>query len=243
MADYTIDELAQRAGITTRNVRAYQERGLLPPPRKVGRVGRYDEAHLARLRVIAELLGRGWSLAAIREIGQTGADAGVLGLESAVGRPWQEEAPAHLTAEQVNERFPGDEPDLVTRAIGLGLLEPDGDGFRVPSLTAFNAGAELVAAGVPLDEVLDQAEALRADAERIAHRFVELFLRHVWAPFVERGMPAEEIPQIAAMVERMRPLTTSAVLPALNQAMDAAVAEAMAEVIGSLADTHNEAAS
>jgi DNA-binding transcriptional MerR regulator len=32
-----IDELAQRAGTTSRNIRAYQERGLLPPVRVEGR--------------------------------------------------------------------------------------------------------------------------------------------------------------------------------------------------------------
>ncbi|MDT7598572.1 MAG: hypothetical protein QOK26_649, partial [Pseudonocardiales bacterium] len=43
MAEYRIDELARFAGTTSRNVRAYQERGLLPPPRKEGRVGIYTE--------------------------------------------------------------------------------------------------------------------------------------------------------------------------------------------------------
>ncbi|MFB9386717.1 MerR family transcriptional regulator [Pseudonocardia petroleophila] len=37
--EYRIDELAHTAGTTVRNIRAYQDRGLLPPPRRVGRVG------------------------------------------------------------------------------------------------------------------------------------------------------------------------------------------------------------
>lgn len=36
MTEYRIDELAHAAGTTSRNVRAYRERGLLPPPRKRG---------------------------------------------------------------------------------------------------------------------------------------------------------------------------------------------------------------
>jgi DNA-binding transcriptional MerR regulator len=32
MTEYRIDELAREAGTTVRNVRAYQERGLLAPP-------------------------------------------------------------------------------------------------------------------------------------------------------------------------------------------------------------------
>ena len=35
----TIDELAQRTGLTTRNIRAYQSRGLLPPPEVRVRTG------------------------------------------------------------------------------------------------------------------------------------------------------------------------------------------------------------
>ena len=35
-AEYTIDELAREAGATVRNIRAYQERGILPPPRRQG---------------------------------------------------------------------------------------------------------------------------------------------------------------------------------------------------------------
>jgi DNA-binding transcriptional MerR regulator len=65
---YRIDELAQLAGTTVRNARAYQDRGLLPPPARVGRVGWYSEAHLARLRLIGHMLGRGYSLANIGEL-------------------------------------------------------------------------------------------------------------------------------------------------------------------------------
>ena len=66
-ADLTIDELAGAAATTSRNVRAYQARGLLAPPRLVGRTGRYGDEHLARLRVIGRLRRRGWSLAAIAD--------------------------------------------------------------------------------------------------------------------------------------------------------------------------------
>jgi DNA-binding transcriptional MerR regulator len=61
----TIDELARRAGETTRNVRAYQARGLVHGPRLVGRVGDYDERHVNRLLTVQGLRDRGFSLAAI----------------------------------------------------------------------------------------------------------------------------------------------------------------------------------
>jgi DNA-binding transcriptional MerR regulator len=87
----TIDELARRAGETTRNVRAHQARGLLPPPRLVGRVGSYDERHVERLATIRRLQDRGFSLAAVRELlaarDRGGTLADVLGGASAGPQP------------------------------------------------------------------------------------------------------------------------------------------------------------
>jgi DNA-binding transcriptional MerR regulator len=57
--DLTIDELARRAGTRTTTVRLYQTKGLLPPPEIRGRLGYYNAAHLARLRVIDRLQKRG----------------------------------------------------------------------------------------------------------------------------------------------------------------------------------------
>ncbi len=67
-APWTIDQLAARAGTTSRNVRAFQSRGVLPPPHLVGRTGRYDEGHRIRLDAILRLQRRGYSLAAISDL-------------------------------------------------------------------------------------------------------------------------------------------------------------------------------
>jgi DNA-binding transcriptional MerR regulator len=89
---FRIDELARLAGTTVRNARAYQDRGLLPPPARVGRVGWYSEAHLARLRLIGRMLGRGYSLANIAELidsGVRGRDlADLFGSEAVTSAPW-----------------------------------------------------------------------------------------------------------------------------------------------------------
>ena len=46
---YRVEELAAEAGITVELLRAYQSRGLLPPPRHEGRVAVYGRGHLRRL--------------------------------------------------------------------------------------------------------------------------------------------------------------------------------------------------
>ncbi|MCG8350317.1 MAG: MerR family transcriptional regulator [Chloroflexales bacterium] len=52
---YTIGELAERAGVTSRTIRYYTAEGLLPPPDARGRYALYGSDHLVRLRLIARL--------------------------------------------------------------------------------------------------------------------------------------------------------------------------------------------
>ena len=98
MTEYRIDDLARKAGTTTRNVRGYQDRGLLPRPVRRGRIAVYSDAHLERLRVINNLLRRGFTTRHIADFFtgmQRGDDlAEVLGLEDVVTKPWSS---AHAT--------------------------------------------------------------------------------------------------------------------------------------------------
>lgn len=231
-AEMTIDELARRSGTTSRNIRAYQERGLVPPPTVIGRVGYYGDGHLARLKHIAELSDRGFSLASIRELFRAweqgyGLDE-VLGFEEALAAPWDNEGSVRLSLADITAQF-GDDPSARDRAVKLGLLVPDGEAFRVPSPRLLEAGMELIAAGVPLERVLDEAARLRADLERIAGRFVAMYVEFVWAPFEEAGRPASELPRITEVLKRIRPIGQMAVGPLLAQAMEAKVAEVTAQ--------------
>ena len=233
--EMSVDELARAAGTTTRNVRAYQTRGLLPPPRLAGRVGYYSQAHLSRLRLIARLQERGFSLASVAELlraWESGANlADVLGFEEALAAPWSDEAAIRLSRAELAELFPGgaEDPALLERAIRLGLVREEGEQLVVPSPALLRMGSDLVALGIPLQAVLDIAAELRADARRTADRFVDLFRRHVWQPFVEEGMPPERLPEVTDALRRLRPMASAAVLATLAAAMEEAVASATAE--------------
>ncbi len=52
---YTIQELAERCGVTPRTIRFYIEEGLLPPPLQEGRIGLYTDEHVERLELIRRL--------------------------------------------------------------------------------------------------------------------------------------------------------------------------------------------
>ncbi|MFI0486389.1 MerR family transcriptional regulator [Actinomadura sp. 9N215] len=239
MAQYRIDELARLAGSTVRNVRAYQDRGLLPPPRLEGRVGLYGDAHLARLRLIGKLLGRGYTFAVIKDLltaWETGKDVGeVLGLEKVLTDPWSDEIPGTVGYGELVEIFgAGLDADDVARmrdrTIEIGLIEPDGAAYRVPSPRLLHVGAELVAAGVPLDSVLDIAEQIRADCDVIADRFVSLVQEHVFDRLEDRPiLDGEQVTEVAAVVRRMRPLVKMVVDPFIARAMEARVQAALGD--------------
>ncbi len=234
----TIDELARRSGVTTRNIRSYQTQGILPPPALVGRTGHYDEGHLARLRLVDRLQDQGYSLAGIAGLlraWEEGRSLGeVLGFEAALTEPWSDEEPERVSLEELLARFPdaAADPALALRAVELGLVEPDGDAFRVPSPSLLRAGMELVAVGVPLGVTQDEVAALRADMARVAARFVALFEHHVWEPFAEAGMPAERLGEVTDALRRMRPLAAVAVQATLARAMEEATASSTAAQVG-----------
>lgn len=243
MAEYRIDELARAAGITVRNVRAYQDRGVLPPPRLAGRVGIYGDAHLARLRLIGRLLARGYTFAVIKELilaWEHGRDVGeVLGLEKVLTDPWSDEIPGQVTVQELARTFgagvaPEEFERLLERSVELGLIEPEGDHYRVPSPRLLHVGAELVATGVPLAAVLDIAARIREDCDVIAGRFVDLVNEHVFDRIAAGA--GEDPGELAAIVRRMRPLVKMVVDPFIARAMEARVQEALGARLEAIRD-------
>jgi DNA-binding transcriptional MerR regulator len=228
--ELTIDELAQRTGMTVRNIRAHQSRGLLPPPEIRGRTGFYGPEHAARLELISEMQADGFNLRAIKRLLQTSGDAveEVLGFRRALMVPFAEEEPEFLTQAELEERWGGRlEPKLMSRAEKLGFLRPLGEGrYEIPSPKLYRAGEEVLELGVPPEMVLAVAEQVKRRSEAIARGFVELFLAGVWKPFVAAGRPEDQWPQVREALERLRPLASEAVLAAFQQAMTEAVEKA-----------------
>ncbi|MGV0815090.1 MerR family transcriptional regulator [Mycolicibacterium boenickei] len=86
MVEYRLEDLARISGVSARNIRAYRERGLLDPPRRVGRSAYYGEHHLAQLAAISQLLAKGFNSAHIADFFaglRAGQDlAGTLGIQA-----------------------------------------------------------------------------------------------------------------------------------------------------------------
>jgi DNA-binding transcriptional MerR regulator len=74
---YTIRDLARLAAVTPRTIRYYVAQGLLPPPVTHGPATRYEESHLARLRLVRRLQRRHLPLAEIRRQVEALGDADI----------------------------------------------------------------------------------------------------------------------------------------------------------------------
>ncbi len=70
----TLAELADAVGMTARNVRAYQTRGLLQPPRRSGRSSVYGDEHVRRLMQVQQARARGASLTLLRTLIREGRE-------------------------------------------------------------------------------------------------------------------------------------------------------------------------
>jgi len=218
-----IDELARRTGMTVRNIRAHQSRGLIPAPEVRGRTGYYGPDHLARIELIKELQTEGYNLDLIRRLldGAGGSSGEVLRFTRAVREPFGDEEPQVIELDELAERWGAADPALLRRGEELGLIRPLGGGrYEALSPRLLRAGTELAQLGVPPDKVLDVAERIRRHADRVAKIYVGVFLDSVWKPFDEAGRPPEGWPEVRESIERLRPLAAEALLAVFQLAMD-----------------------
>lgn len=233
--EYTIDELAQASGVTVRNIRAHQSRGLLPPPEVRGRTGFYTEEHVARLQLISEMQADGFNLNSVKRILDNmapGSAGEVLGFERALRTPWGSEKTEILDLRELAEMLPGGDEGTLRRATKVGLLAPLGDGrFEVISPALLRAGAQLAKLGIDVNTRMTVEEQVKRHTDAIAQSFARLFLEKVWKPFHEAGRPEAEWPKIRAALDLLRPLSTDVTVATFNLSMTAVVDEAFGRVI------------
>jgi DNA-binding transcriptional MerR regulator len=230
--ELTIDELARRTGMTVRNIRAHQSRGLLPAPQVRGRTGFYGPEHEGRINLIRELQADGYKLEAIGRLLDSagGSSEEVLRFTRAVKAPFENEEPQIVSAEELAQRWDAGEaaPTLLRKAEKLGILRPLPDGnFEELSPTLGRASAELGRLGIPAETALDVASEIRKHSSAVAKVFVELFMKQVWKPFEEQGRPEHDLPAVRDALERLRPLASDSLLAMFQLVMTEAVEDRM----------------
>jgi DNA-binding transcriptional MerR regulator len=212
----TIGELARRTGMTIRNIRAHQTRGLLPPPEVHGRTGYYGEAHVARIELTREMQAEGLNLEAIRRfLESSDGSQEIVDFARAIRAPFEDETPEIFDAEEIAAGWKVDQldPKMLRRSEKLGVLRelPDGK-IEVISPRLHAAATELIEFGVGPDAALALADRLHKHAEGAARAYVDIFTAEIWEPFDKAGRPEEDWPKVIEALERLRPLASGALL-------------------------------
>ncbi|MDQ1403560.1 MAG: hypothetical protein QOG03_1876 [Actinomycetota bacterium] len=213
--DYRVEQLASQADVSVDTVRFYQAKGLLPPPRREGRVAWYGEEHLSRLARIRTFQAQGLTLATIRRLLEGELDAADQALVTAVSAGDGVGAAQPLTLAQVAERS-GIPLPLLQAVEREGLLIPrTGDGeptYTAADVEVAKAGLQLLEQGLPLPEILGLARQHHAAMRAVAEEAVRLFTDHVRGPLRASGLPDDEAAaRLVEAFERLLPATTALV--------------------------------
>lgn len=213
----TIGELARRTGMTIRNIRAHQTRGLLPPPEVQGRTGYYTEEHVARIELTREMQADGLNLEAIRRVLEStgGSSQEIVDFAHALRAPFEDETPEIFEPDELAASWQADGVDakLIRRGEKLGILRelPDGK-IEVLSPRLQRSATALIELGFSAEAGLATAEQMRKHAEGVARAFVDLFVKEIWEPFDRAGRPEEDWPRVRETLDRVRPLASDALL-------------------------------
>lgn len=229
LAEYRLDELARISGVSSRNIRAYRERGLLDPPRRVGRSAFYDDYHLSQLRTINQLLRRGFNSAHIAEFFSSmrqGADlADILGIQRAVLGPQADEAPAAAEGRPSREK-PAAVPRAVDidpdgadarRLIDAGLAESTTDGLVMVDPAIGEIVARSADQGLYVRALLRIFEATHDAVDSLAGGFVRALAESVEARFGKDYVPKpDEAGDLSQIVQDYRDLWSCVVSDRLD---------------------------
>jgi len=216
----TLEDITKRVGMSVRNVRFYTTKGLVPPPIRRGRSGYYTNLQVARLEMIRELQGHGFTLSAIeRYLSHVPEDASPedLALQRTMLAPWSSDRPVVMSRSDLEERA-GRElaaEDLATLE-AIGVLTSTGTSYAV-SLTQLPVGLGLLELGFPTDAAVAAKEVYLRHGQEIAQELHEVFRTMVWPLYQTSGASPKLLQEI---VERLKPLSIRSLVTAYTQAMD-----------------------
>lgn len=241
--ELTIDELASRAQMTVRNVRAYAARGLIEAPRLAGRTGYYNREHLQRLQLIRQLLERGFTLAAVEKAIQNAphhAAGHTLDLMTILDLP--DNDGDEIMAREDLAALAGVERDdaLIESMVGLGLVEKlEGDRVRLVEPAVVRAGASAVTLGLPPESVIDLFPLLQSHLRIIADTFVREVANELIQPFVDKGLPEHDWQRIIDVIDGLLPIASQVTLgifrSEIRKSIDVEVGEQIAGIAARLA--------
>lgn len=238
--EYRIDELAQLAGTTTRNIRVYRDRGLLHPPLRVGRIALFNDTHLTRLRLITSLLDRGYNIAHVHEMlsaWEQGKGVGeLLGLESAIAGSWATEKPERMSLAEAR-RLIDDDPGF-DRMVGLGVIKLEDEEAIVVRPKLIEAFNEIRQYGVATDKLIGLHERIAPLVDQISGLLVQAGIEEALHRINPGAAlpPDTEIAELLTMLVRFRTQAVSAVSSTLAFSIETTIESAVGQILADLID-------
>jgi DNA-binding transcriptional MerR regulator len=233
--EYRIDDLARLGGTTTRNVRVYRDRGLLPPPLRVGRIALYNDTHLTRLRLITSMLNRGYNIAHVREMlsaWEEGKNIGdVLGLESAIVGTWTTEKSQTLPLADAQRLI--NDAQAFDRLVGLQVIRVDGAQASITRPKLIDAFNEIRGYGVSMDKLIDLHEHIVPLVDQISEMLVRAGAEHVADRIKPReALPADtEIAELITMLVRFRTQAVASVTATLASSIESTIESLVSRIL------------
>ena len=228
--------------MTVRNVREWQALGLLPRPEVRGRTGYYDPSVVSRIEGIKALHAEGFPLDLIRRMLEAGGESGeeVMRFARALRAPFRDTDAPVIDRDEWRETWGGGRAELA-RAVELGLVRERPDGrLEFASSRLARVGETLRGLGLSPREILDATAAIRAQLDKIAALFEQVWLDHIWEPFIEAGAPQDRLPALQATLGEVQPLATDAVVGLFTVAMEAQIEQGIARELARAAGAEEE---
>ena len=238
--EYRIDDLARLAGTTTRNVRVYRDRGLVPPPLRVGRIALYNDTHLTRLRLITSMLNRGYNIAHVREMlsaWEEGKNIGdVLGLESAIVGTWTTEKSQTMPLAQAQRLI--NDAKAFDRLVGLQVIRVDDGQATITRPKLIDAFNEIRGYGVSMEKLIDLHEHIVPLVDQISEMLVRAGAEHVADRIKPReALPADtEIAELITMLVRFRTQAVASVTATLASSIESTIESLVSRILADYLD-------
>ncbi len=230
MTPYSLDELAESAGVPARTIRFYQASGLLPKPRREGRAAVYNDDHRQRLDLIADLRARGLKLDAIRDM----VDAGSLGKApvvallgpDAASERWLTEASRTFDATGLAEFLGEANLDLLSDLVEAGYLTKvntaEGWRWHADDLPLLRGALQLAELGTDVSLSAAGRDLMRSSIRTMAEALVRMWLDEAGRAYAGDASPGE----LELSLDRVRAIAWQSAAHITAQEIERAVTRA-----------------
>lgn len=228
----TIAELAAKTGVSVRTIRYYTGLGLIPPPEVRGRLGLYDDRHVARLELVRQMQTVGFTLAAIEGyLARIPPDRSPedLALNRALLAPWLPEEPEPIDRAELDRRAGRPISDQhLDQLVALGVLQAaDHDTVLLVNQEMLDYGLDMLDSEIDLEIQLASKQIIEQHTLALATDLVSHFGRCVLREYKQRGHPPEMRKHLLSMLDRVKPVTLHSVLTNFQLAVNRAIRESI----------------